>query len=82
MKDKVIITIELERNLNGTIQTKRKIEGEGFHYYEIIGLLQTACYDFAQESLSTAKQLPKDKEVRIKFTSDEIPTTPQKKDSK
>jgi hypothetical protein len=67
MSDKVIMTISLERNVNGTIQRKVAIEGEGFHYYELVGLLQICSYEFAEQSKKTASQMPKDKKTKIKF---------------
>ncbi len=71
MSDKTTITISLERNPNGTVTRKASVDGEGFHYFELIGLLQMICYDFERQSTQIAKELPKDKKVRIKFKSDE-----------
>ena len=70
MADKVIITIEVERNLNGTVARKTNLEGEGFHYFELIGLLQITSYEFAQQSLKTAIEMPKNKKVKLKFSDD------------
>jgi hypothetical protein len=70
-KDKVTISITLEREVNGTISRSTDISGEGFHYFELIGMLQITCYDFAQQSISTARDLPKDKPVHLVFDSAE-----------
>jgi len=69
MKDKVILTLEFERQINGTVSHKVDIDGEGFHFFELIGLLQIICYQWAELSGETAKELPKDKEVRIKLVT-------------
>jgi len=66
MKDKVLITIELERNENGTMNRKWKVEGENIRLYEIVGLLQMTVIDVTQESYKTAKKLPKTP-TRIKY---------------
>lgn len=68
-KDKVTISITLEREMNGTITRKTHLSGEGFHYFELIGMLQITCYDFAQQSIATAKDLTKDKPVHLVFDS-------------
>jgi hypothetical protein len=70
MKDKVTITLVLEREPNGTITRMQRLEGEGFHLFELVGLLQMSCYELAKKSIKTAVDLPKDKNVRIKFESD------------
>ena len=70
MKDKVTITLVLEREPNGTITRSQVIKGEGFHLFELVGLLQISCYELAKKSIETAVDLPKDKNVRIKFDSD------------
>ena len=67
MEDKLIITITLERNVNGTINRGISLNGEGFHLYEAIGLLQMCCYELSERSVNLAKELPTDKKVRIKF---------------
>lgn len=51
------ITLELERKKNGTVGMQFNMIGQGFHYYEIIGLLQMKCYRFAEKSLERAKEL-------------------------
>lgn len=66
-KDKVTLTITLERKLNGTSKRTLKIEGEGFHYFEMIGLLQMTCYDLAKSSVDVGKELPEDKKVKLVF---------------
>lgn len=66
MKDKVEITITLEREENGTVSRSYGIEGTGFHYFELIGLLQMTAYEFYQKSVETAKMLP-DGPVKLKF---------------
>jgi len=68
-KDKITITITLERDVNGCVHRAHSITGAGFHYFEVIGLLQMTCYEMAQKSIETAKELPKDKPVRIEFKS-------------
>lgn len=73
MKDKITITITLEREINGTITRNFNIGGEGFHYFEMIGLLQMSCYELAQKSIETAKDLPKDVSVNLKFIDEENP---------
>ena len=70
MNDKIVIELTFERNKNGTVSKHVKMEGEGFHFFELIGLLQICCYDFAKPSSETASELPQDKDVRIKFTSE------------
>lgn len=65
--DKVIITITLERNLNGTVTRGMKIDGSGFHYFEMVGLLQISCYEMAERSKEIANELPDDQKVRMKF---------------
>jgi len=50
MKDKVKLTIEFEREISGVVSQKVNLEGEGFHYFEIIGILQIICYQWAQKS--------------------------------
>lgn len=65
--DKVIITITLERNLNGTASRSVKVDGQGFHYFEMIGLLQICSYEMAQKSLEVAKELPDDKQVKMVY---------------
>jgi len=67
-KDKVTIEIILERNENGTVSRGVNINGEGFHYFELIGLLQICAYEFTIQSGKTAKELPTDQPVRIKWT--------------
>jgi hypothetical protein len=69
--DKITVSFTLEREKNGTVSHLVKLEGEGFHYFEIIGLMQIACYQWAQKSVETAKELPKDENVKLKFVSDE-----------
>jgi hypothetical protein len=71
MKDKIILTITLERNVNGTVSRATNMEGTGFHYFELIGLLQMTCYEFAQKSVETAKELPKDKPSKLVFKKSE-----------
>ncbi len=68
-KDKVTITLSLERNVNGTITRKVNIDGEGFHFFELVGLMQICCYEFAQQSQKTASELPQDQPVNIVFNS-------------
>lgn len=70
MNDKVKITIELERLPNGVINTHRSIEGEGFHFFEIVGLLEIAKQGLVQESWETAKKINEqnpDKPTKIQF---------------
>ena len=67
MSDKVSIIINLERNVNGTVSRHVKIEWEGFHYFELIGLMQICSYEFAQQSTKIAAEIPKEKKVKIKF---------------
>lgn len=69
-KDKVTITLTLERQVNGTVNRGVTIEGEGFHYFELVGLLQMCAYEFAHQSYETAKGLPQDVPVRIVFNKD------------
>lgn len=71
--DKVVIEISLERNENGTVSRSVNIVGEGFHYFELIGLLQICAYEFSIQSMNTAKELPQDQLVRIKWTNPEPP---------
>ena len=66
-KDKVVITLSLERQKNGTINRKTDIQGEGFRFFELIGLLQMTCYDMAQQSMVTSTEMPKDKETKLVF---------------
>jgi hypothetical protein len=68
MKDKVKITLEFERNENGAIGRSHSIEGTGFHYFELIGLMQIACYEFAEQSKITASELPEGP-TKIVFSS-------------
>ena len=70
-KDKVTITLILERELNGTVTRKTDIAGEGFHFFELVGLLQMTSYDFAKQSSETAKELPKNQPVNIVFNGGE-----------
>lgn len=74
-KDKVTVSITLEREVNGTISRTTDITGEGFHFYELIGLLQISCYEFAHQSIETAKELPKDKPVNIVFNKNKSTET-------
>ncbi len=74
MKDKVTISITIERNPNGTVGTSSKMEGEGFHYFEIIGLLELYKLNLAKQSLETAKELSEvnqDRPTRITFKSED-----------
>jgi len=66
-KDKVVITLSLERQKNGTINRTTDIQGEGFHLFELVGLLQMTCYDMAKQSMETATEMPKDKETKLVF---------------
>lgn len=88
MSDEVTITIKLTRNKNGSITQSRNIEGQGFYYYEIIGLLQMACLHYAQESEKVAQEMS-DKykhPTKLKFenlpTGDTIETTKKTKKKK
>lgn len=73
-KDKVTITITLERQLNGTSTRTMKIDGEGFHYFEMVGLLQIICYELSHKSTEVAKELPDDKKVKMVYgDTDEKP---------
>lgn len=69
--DKVTITVTLERNLNGTVTRGMKIDGAGFHYFEMVGLLQICCYELAERSKEIANELPDDQKVRIEFKGGE-----------
>lgn len=71
MKDKVTLTVTFEREKNGTVSHKMGLEGEGFHYFELIGLLQIICYQWAQMSTQTAKEIPDQENVKLKFISDD-----------
>ena len=51
------ITLELERKKNGTVGMKFDMNGQGFHYYEVIGLMQMQCYRLSEKSLERAKEL-------------------------
>jgi len=66
-KDKVILKLEFERQINGTVSHKVDVDGEGFHFFELIGLLQIICYQWSELSTETAKKLPKDEDVKIKL---------------
>ncbi len=70
-KDKVTITLSLTREINGTITRSTDIQGQGFHFFELVGLLQMTCYDFAKQSMETAKDMPKDKETKLVFGAGE-----------
>jgi hypothetical protein len=70
MKDKVTVTLTFEREINGTISHKITLDGEGFHYFELIGLLQITCYKWAEQSSKTANEVPKEENVRLKFVTD------------
>lgn len=70
-KDKVEIKLTLERNVNGSITRGASIEGEGFHFYEIVGLLQIYSYELAQQAGETAKVLHPDKPSRLIFSDKE-----------
>lgn len=72
-KEKVTITITLERQLNGTVTRSMNIGGAGFHYFEMIGLMQICCYELAHKSIEVAKELPEDQKVKMVFT-DQSPT--------
>ncbi len=63
--DKVTVTINLERQLNGTVSTGFAFEGSGFHFFELIGLLQMVSYDMAKQSREIAPKLEKGKKSRI-----------------
>lgn len=71
-KDKVTLTLTFEREANGSVTRKADLDGEGFHFFELIGLIQMTSYDFAEKSKQTAIELPKDHKVKMKFESDAI----------
>lgn len=73
MKDKVTITIELERNVNRTITKDYRIEGEGFHYFEIVGMLEIMKSNLVTKSIETSAEIPKDVPTRLKFVPDNSP---------
>lgn len=80
-KDSVTITIKLDRNVNGTASISTNIKGKGFHYYEMIGLLQMAMFDMRNQSIESAKKMPKDRPVKLVFDEPEkpviVPTNPK-----
>ena len=63
MNDKMTITLELERRDNGTVGMQLNMNGQGFHFYEIIGLMQMECYRLAEKSIETAKELNKNNDL-------------------
>lgn len=67
MKDEIILTIKLTRNENGTIAQGYEIKGEGFHFFEIIGMMEIVKKSLIESSIKTGKEIPKDKKVRLKF---------------
>lgn len=69
-KDKITITITLERNINGTVSSSKNIEGEGFHIFELIGLIQIYSYELAEMSRMTADQMEPDKTAKLIYKSD------------
>ncbi len=73
MKDKLTITIKLERNINGTITKDYRIEGEGFHYFEIIGMLEIMKSNLVTKSIETGVEIEKDVPTRLKFVKDDSP---------
>lgn len=68
-KDELTITINLKRNTNGTVTSSQKIEGAGFHYFEIVGLLEASKFDLIREMKNSANKMQKDKKVRLKFSA-------------
>lgn len=71
MSDKVTLTIVMERVENGTVKISHKIEGEGFHYFEMIGLMEMVKLSMAQKSDEVGKIIPEGKPTKIKFTTKE-----------
>ena len=71
MSDKLKITINLTRNENGTCSRSYGMEGEGFHYYEVIGLLQMVVQEMYFRSVETAKELPEGRISRLIFNDSE-----------
>jgi predicted transcriptional regulator len=65
-QDEVTITIEITRNVNGTVEIKHKVKGRGIRLYEMIGALQISSYQLAQKSIETAPTLP-DEPVSIHY---------------
>ncbi len=49
-KNKVIITLTIERDDNEKVSKQVKVKGSGFHYHELIGFMQMTSYDFAQNA--------------------------------
>ena len=72
-QDSVTITVKLNRNVNGTASIKTDIQGAGFHYYEIIGLLQFAMFDMKEQSIKTGSEMPQDVPTRLVFGEPEKP---------
>ncbi len=70
MKDKLTITITLERNFNGTCKTSHQIKGEGFFHFEIIGLLEIVKNGMIKASIEQGKDMPEDKKIRNEFVVD------------
>lgn len=54
---KVTITIEMEKLPSGVISTKTGIDGENFHYYEILGALEIVKHDLIAQSTTTAQEI-------------------------
>jgi hypothetical protein len=72
--DKVTITVTLERMLNGNINIERKVDGAGFHYFEIVGLLEMAKQSFVEDSHKAAEDINavnKDRPTRLEFKSEQ-----------
>jgi hypothetical protein len=74
MKDKVTVTITMERNANGTAKVAHKIEGEGFFHFEILGLIEIAKSCIIKASIKSGKDAPDDKKIRNVYEVDETET--------
>jgi hypothetical protein len=61
--NKVTLTITLTKNDNGSVNFDTKLEGTGFHYYELVGLVDMVKSDLKQKSIMLARSIAaKDKD--------------------
>lgn len=65
-RDKMIVTITLERNVNGTANYSTRLDGEGWHIYEVLGMLEVAKRSLVERSVTLGKELP-DRPTRLQF---------------
>jgi len=57
--NEIKIELTLKKRPDGIVDRSMLVTGDGFHYYELVGLVQMAVIDLAEQSLKKAKKKSK-----------------------